>query len=114
MGATTVGTFGLSQYTGAAYVESVEITKKFNTSGKVVMNKDSTFGQAHAADPVFSFSINGRGELALVVGDSLGTILTAISGGVSIITQTSFSEKADDFPSWSVSGESYPSASLAT
>jgi len=105
--ATNVGTFGISSH-GGALIESVEVTKRM--SEKLVIDKNGTFGQAHAYDPVTSFSIRGRGDTGVVAGDSNAGLSAGVSGGKTIVTSVRKTENNDDFPSFEISGENYPAA----
>ena len=106
MAATTVGTFGITQHTGTL-IESVEITRRL--SEKLVLDKDGSFGQAHAYDPLTSFSIRGRGATTVVAGDTASS-LTAVTGGKTIISSVRTTINNDDFPAFEISGDNYPGA----
>lgn len=98
--------FGIQQHAGV-YIESVEMTKKL--SEKLIINKDATFGQAYGYDPQISFSIRGRSTTAVAAGDTVSG-LTTVTGGKTFITSVRTSESKDDFPTFEISGENYPSA----
>lgn len=106
MATTNVGTFGITQHAGLL-IESVEITKKVDE--KMVLDKDSTFGQAHAYNPTQSFSIRGRGTTTVVVGD-VASGLTSVTGGKIFVTSTRITESNTDINSFEISGEHYPGA----
>jgi hypothetical protein len=105
--ATTVGTFGISSHSGTL-IESVEVTKRL--SEKIVIDKNGTYGQGHAYDPIVSFSIRGRGATTVVAGDSTSGI-TGVTGGKTIVTSVRKTQNNDDFPSFEISGDNYAGAS---
>jgi hypothetical protein len=105
MAATTL-TFGIAAIT-SGYVESVEISKKMTE--KMIIDKDGTFAQAHAFDPVFDISIRAKGDTSMKVADASITGLSVSSYGISLVVITSVrtSERADDFPSFDITAQGF-------
>ena len=88
-----------------------EVTKKL--SDALITNADSSHGTSASFDPVFEFSISGRGSVP--AGIAVGVLATPdhsdISGGVTICTSLKYTEKNDDYQEWSYGGMNYPGAS---
>jgi hypothetical protein len=107
MAATTL-TFGISGMT-SGYIESIEVSKKMTE--KMIIDKDGTFAQSYAFDPVFDISIRARGETDIEAADLSISGLTLSTYGIGIVVVTSVrtSERADDFPSFDISAQGWTS-----
>jgi hypothetical protein len=103
--ASTNFTFGLSSATG--FVQSVEVTGKMDE--KLIVDKDGTFAQAYCYNPTYDISVSGVGANPENIGDTAIGVITASGFGaaVVVITGTSVTEKADDFPSFTVTAKGY-------
>ncbi len=99
------------QSVGITLAQKFDIEKKLED--KVLLDKDGKFAQGDARDPMFEFSIEGKGDLpsGLVLGEDGGLTVEGISGGKTIIKQVSETEKNDDWNEWKVAGVNYPAAS---
>jgi hypothetical protein len=107
MAATTL-TFGIAAIT-SGFVESIEISKKMTE--KMIIDKDGTFAQAHAFDPVFDISIRAKGDTDIEVAENAISGLNVTSYGISLVIVTSVrkSERADDFPSFDITAQGFAS-----
>jgi hypothetical protein len=104
---STVSDIGVTAYSDTL-TQSVEITK--SVEELYISEKDGTYGQGKAFDPSFEVSVSGRGDLpALTLGNSVS--ITGVSGGVSIITNISQTEKNEDYADWSFTLKNWPGAS---
>jgi hypothetical protein len=104
---STVAALGVAAYSNTT-TQSVEITKTVEETHLV--EKDGTYGQGTAYDPTFEVQVSGRGDLpSLTLGGS--TSITGVSGGVSIITNISQTEKNEDYQDWSFTMRNWPGAS---
>jgi hypothetical protein len=113
MAATNL-TFGIAAIT-SGYVESIEISKKMTE--KMIIDKDGTFAQAHAFDPVYDISIRAKGDTDIAVADASISSLNVSSYGITLVVVTSVrkSERADDFPSFDITAQGFASGTtLAT
>jgi len=105
--ASTVADIGVTAYT-EDLTQSVQITKTLEELH--IAEKDGTYGQGKAFDPTFEVAVNGRGDFpSLDVGDS--ATITGVSGGVSIVTNLSITERNEDFTDWSFTMRNWPGAS---
>jgi hypothetical protein len=104
---STVADIGVTAYANDL-TQSVEITKSFEEIH--ISEKDGSYGQGRAFDPTFEVSVTGRGDLpAITLG---GTVtMTGISGGKSIITNISQTERNEDYADWSFTMRNFPGAS---
>ena len=99
---------------------SLTLAQKFELEKKLTMappllDKDGKFVQGDARDPVFTFSMEGKGDLpdGLVAGTNGGdgAAVSGIEAGKTIIKDVEESQKTDGWNEWKASGENYPSAS---
>lgn len=99
------------QSTDIALVESFDLEKK--TDLKSVNESDGGFGAAGTQDPIWEFSVQGRGDLpaGVALGIDTATTLTPVVGGVTIVERVRKGEKNDDFQTWEFSGKNFPGAS---
>jgi hypothetical protein len=105
--ASTVADIGVTAYS-EALTQSVQITKSVEELH--IAEKDGTYGQGKAFDPTFEVQVSGRGDFpALDVGGS--ATISGVSGGVSIITNISITERNEDFADWSFTMRNWPGAS---
>jgi hypothetical protein len=105
--ASTVADIGVTAYS-ETLTQSVEITKTVEELH--ISEKDGTYGQGKVFDPTFEAQVSGRGDLpSLTIGGSAS--VTGITGGVSIITNISHTEKNEDFADWSFTLRNWPGAS---
>jgi len=104
---STVADIGVTAYS-ETLTQSVEINKTVEQLH--ISEKDGTYGQGKAFDPTFEVQVSGRGDLPSVVVGGSATI-TGISGGVSIITNISTTEKNEDYPDWGFTMRNFPGAS---
>jgi hypothetical protein len=104
---STVSDIGVTAYS-ATLTQSVEITKSVEELH--IAEKDGTYGQGKAFDPTFEVVVSGRGDTpTLTLGGS--ATITGVSGGVSVITNISATEKNEDFADWSFTLKNWPGAS---
>ena len=104
---STVADIGVTAYSDTL-TQSVEITKSVEELH--IAEKDGTYGQGKAFDPTFEVSVSGRGDLpALTFSDTPS--ITGVSGGVSIITNISQTERNEDYADWSFTMRNFPGAS---
>lgn len=98
----------------ASLVESLDVEKKIDH--KVIKTNLGGFAQGHKFDPMFEFSVKGRGSAsATLLGGSGSTYAPSqISGGTTILTSVKNSESNEDFNSFEVAGVNYPSAGAQT
>jgi hypothetical protein len=105
--ASSVTDIGVTAYS-ETLTQSVEITKSIEELH--ISEKDGTYGQGKAFDPTFEVSVSGRGDLpSLTLGGTAS--ITGVSGGVSIITNISQTEKNEDYADWSFTLKNWPGAS---
>tara|TARA_B110000285_G_scaffold209684_1_gene250890 strand:+ start:562 stop:885 length:324 start_codon:yes stop_codon:yes gene_type:complete len=104
---STVPDIGVTAYS-EVLTQSVEISTTLEELH--IAQKDGTYGQGKGFDPTTEVSVSGRGDLpTLAIGGS--ATITGVSGGVSIITNISQSEKNEDYADWSFTMQNWPSAS---
>jgi hypothetical protein len=104
---STVTDIGVTAYT-ETLTNSVEITKSVEEL-HIAMGTGA-YGQGKAFDPTFEVSVSGRGDLpAITLGNS--ATISGVSGGVSIITNISRTEKAEDYADWAFTMKNWPGAS---
>ena len=106
---STVPDIGVTAYT-ETLTQSVTITKSIEELH--IAEKDGTYGQGKAFDPTFEVSVNGRGDFPNIDVGGTATI-TGVSGGASVITNTSITERNEDFPDWNFTMRNWPGATLA-
>jgi len=104
---STVTDIGVTNYS-ETLTNSVEITKSVEELH--IAMKDGKYGQGKAFDPTFEVSVSGRGDLPTITIGSSASI-TGVSAGVSIITNISRTEKAEDYSDWSFTMKNWPGAS---
>jgi pyridoxal/pyridoxine/pyridoxamine kinase len=80
------------QSSGLALLESIDYSKKLEEA--VIMDSDSSFGDAEAFNPTIDWSLKGRGDIS-------GTLL---------VLSTKQDESNTDFNGWEASGKYYPNA----
>jgi hypothetical protein len=95
----------------ASLVESVDVTKSIEH--KIVKTNLGGFDSGTKFDPMFEFTVKGRGSaLDSVLGTAGATYLPDhITGGVTIIKSVKNSETNEDFNTFEISGMNYPAAS---
>jgi len=104
---STVPDIGVTAYT-ESLTQSVEISKTVEELH--ISEDDGTYGQGKAFDPTFEVTVSGRGDApTLTLGGTAS--ITGVSGGVSIITTISTTEKNEDYPDWSFTMRNFPGAS---
>ena len=101
-----MSTFGITAVTGTL-IESVDVEHKADT--KQLISSTGTHAQARNVDDSYTFSVKGKGDLAVNVGPST-TLPTGVSGKA-FITKTSSSQTNEDWNSFSYDGVAYPHAS---
>ena len=101
------------QSVGITLAQKFDIEKKLED--KVLLDQNGQFVQGDARDPMFEFSIEGKGDLpaGLVVGSG-GVSIQDIGGGKTIIKQITETEKNDDWNEWKASGVNYPIRNLSS
>ena len=105
--ASTVADIGVTAYS-ENLTQSVQITKTLEELH--IAEKDGTYGQGKAFDPTFVVVVNGRGDFpSLDVGNSAN--ISGVSGGISIVTNLSITERNEDFADWSFTMRNWPGAS---
>jgi hypothetical protein len=94
----------------ASLIEALDVEKKIDH--KVIKKSDGTFDSGNRFDPMFEFSVKGRGsaETSLVGGAGGSFAPSQVSGGTTIITKVRNSESNEDFNSFEVAGVNYPAA----
>ena len=106
---STVADIGVTAYS-ENLTQSVQITKTVEELH--IAEKDGTYGQGKAFDPTFEVQVSGRGDFpSLDVGDT--ATIAGVSGGVSVITNTSITERNEDYPDWSFTMRNWPGATLS-
>lgn len=104
---STVADIGVTAYS-ETLTQSVEITKSLEELH--IAEKDGTYGQGKGFDPTFEVQVSGRGDLPTVtIGDT--ATISGVTGGVSIITNITFTEKNEDYPDWGFTMRNFPGAS---
>ena len=107
--ASTVADIGVTAYT-EDLTQSVQITKTLEELH--ISEKDGTYGQGKAFDPTFEVVVNGRGDFpALDVGGA--ATITGVTGGASVVTSLSITERNEDYPDWSFTQRNWPGATLS-
>ena len=104
------------QASSLTLLESVDYSKKLSEA--VIMDSDSSFGDAEAFNPVIEFSLKGRGDVpsGIAVGTDGGVGGAADLAGINdgagtlIITSVKQSESNKDFNAWECSGTYWPDA----
>jgi hypothetical protein len=105
--AATSFTFGLSSATG--FTQSVEVSGKMEE--KLIVDKDGTFAQAYCYNPTYDISVSGVGSNPASIAATSLSVITASNFGASVVIITGVTEtqKADDFPSFSITAKGYKS-----
>ena len=88
--------------------QSVEIEKTL--SEVVRKNKDGGFGAAHAFDPIITGTVTVLGTTDDAVGGDLDTALSAVTTGVTIVTEKTVTKTQDNFDETQVSFTNAPGA----
>lgn len=105
--ASSVADIGVTAYS-ENLTQTLTITKSLEELH--IAEKDGTYGQGKAFDPTFEVTVSGRGDAPAVdVGDA--PTISGVSGGVSIVTNVSVTERNEDFPDWSFTMRNWPGAS---
>jgi formylmethanofuran dehydrogenase subunit C len=89
--------------------QSVEIEKTL--SEVVRRNKDGGMGASYAYDPMISGTITVLGTTSDAVGSDLSTGLSSVSGGVTIVTEKTYSRTNDNFDETQIAFMNAPGAS---
>ena len=106
--ASSVADIGVTAYS-ENLTQSVQITKSVEELH--IAEKDGTYGQGKAFDPTFEVQVSGRGDFpALDVGGT--ATITGVSGGASVVTNISITERNEDYPDWSFTMRNWPGATL--
>jgi len=100
-----MSTFGITLLTDTL-IESVTVSQSAEVA--VIMQSDTTFGQAKAHDYKQTFSVKGRGTPMVAVGGN--TDGPSLLKGKVIITSVKKSTNNGEFNSYEFSGEAYPHA----
>jgi hypothetical protein len=107
--ASSVADIGVTAYS-EDLTQSVQITKTLEELH--IAEKDGTYGQGKAFDPTFEAVVSGRGDFpSLDVGGT--ATITGVSGGASVITNISITERNEDYPDWSFTLRNWPGATLS-
>jgi hypothetical protein len=107
--ASTVADIGVTAYS-ENLTQSVQITKTVEELH--IAEKDGTYGQGKAFDPTFEVQVSGRGDFPNLDVGGTATI-TGVSGGASVITNISVTERNEDFPDWNFTMRNWPGATLS-
>jgi hypothetical protein len=89
-------------------VQSLEVEKSM--SEVVRKNKDGGFAVANSFDPMISGSVTILGTSGDTVGGNLSTAVSLVSGGKTIVTETTHTSNQDNFDETTVSFQNAPSA----
>jgi hypothetical protein len=87
-------------------VQSLEVEKSL--SEVVRKNKDGGFAMANAFDPMISGSLTILGTSGDTVGGNLSTAVSLVSGGRTIVTETTHTRTQDNFDETSVNFQNAP------
>ena len=98
---------------GITLAQKFDLEKKL-TESAALHDKDGKFVQGDARDPIFDFSIDGKGDLpaGIIAGASGGEALaiTGVQGGKTILEKVNITEHHDTWNEWKVNGKNFPSA----
>jgi hypothetical protein len=108
--ASTVADIGVTAYS-EALTQSVQITKSVEELH--ISEKDGTYGQGKAFDPTFEVQVSGRGDFPSAVDVGGTAAITGVSGGASVVTNISITERNEDYPDWSFTMRNWPGATLS-
>jgi len=106
--ASSVADIGVTAYT-EDLTQSVQITKSVEELH--ISEGDGTYGQGKAFDPTFEVQVSGRGDFPTLDVGGTATI-TGVSGGASVVTNISITERNEDYPDWSFTMRNWPGATL--
>ena len=106
---STVADIGVTAYS-ENLTQSETITKTVEELH--IAEKDGSYGQGKAFDPTFEVSVNGRGDFPNIDVGGTATI-SGVSGGASVITNISITERNEDFPDWNFTLRNWPGATLS-
>jgi hypothetical protein len=106
--ASSVADIGVTAYS-ENLTQSVQITKSVEELH--IAEKDGTYGQGKAFDPTFEVQVSGRGDFPTLDVGGTATI-TGVSGGASVVTNISITERNEDYPDWSFTMRNWPGATL--
>ena len=106
---SSVADIGVTAYS-EDLTQSVTITKSVEELH--IAEKDGTYGQGKAFDPTFEVTVNGRGDFPTLDVGGTATI-SGVSGGASVVTNTSITERNEDYPDWSFTMRNWPGATLS-
>ena len=107
--ASSVADIGVTAYS-EDLTQSVQITKTLEELH--IAEKDGTYGQGKAFDPTFEIAVNGRGDFPTLDVGGAATI-TGVTGGASVVTSLSITERNEDFPDWNFTQRNWPGATLS-
>jgi hypothetical protein len=107
--ASSVADIGVTAYS-ENLTQSVQITKSVEELH--IAEKDGTYGQGKAFDPTFEVQVSGRGDFPTLDVGGTATI-TGVSGGASVVTNISITERNEDYPDWSFTMRNWPGATLS-
>ena len=99
--------FGINTVQGA-YVESVDVEAK--TENKVLLDSEGAFGEAMNYDPVYTFTVKGKGAINENTGIDGGSKPTLVPSGLLIVTSIKHSQNNEDWESYEYSATVYPYA----
>lgn len=110
--AATLADFGI-QAVSTALVEQVRKRKSVTVVGPVLTSAGG-FHAAEKIDPMWEFTISGKGDFptGIAIGEDASPTITDISGGITLIEDTRYSEFDQDYNSWEFSGSNAPGASV--
>jgi hypothetical protein len=100
-------TFGLTGASG--FTQSFDVTGKMDE--KMIVDKDGTFAQAYCYNPTYDITVNGVGDLPIDVAATSVSVVSPNDFGAAVymVTGTTVTEKADDFPSFTLTIKGYKS-----
>lgn len=106
---------GLQSYTESSLCESFDYKKQLSEANADAC--DSGFGAAATFDPVYEFSMKGKGDIpaAIAIGTDGGVTSFTLAGvdtttATRLFTSVKEVERNDDFNSWEASGMFWPGA----
>jgi len=105
---SSVADIGVTAYS-EDLTQSVQITKSVEELH--IAEKDGTYGQGKAFDPTFEVQVTGRGDFPTLDVGGTATI-SGVSGGASVVTNISITERNEDYPDWSFTMRNWPGATL--
>jgi hypothetical protein len=98
---------------GITLAQKFDVEKKLTESAPL-LDKDGKFVEGDARDPIWDFSIDGKGDLpaGLVAGSNggEGLAIAGVEAGKTILEKVNVTEHHDTWNEWKVSGKNFPSA----